>query len=73
MLHHLSQHELARRLRLSVRTLERWRWLGQGPCFLKVGNRIAYRLEDVERWEEDRLRTEDRLEIALGSNDEFCS
>ena len=57
MLHHLSQHELARRLRLSVRTLERWRWTGQGPHFLKVGNRIAYRVEDVERWEADRIRT----------------
>jgi hypothetical protein len=58
MLHHLSQYELATRLRLSARTLERWRWTGQGPRFLKAGNRIAYRIEDVEVWEAARLRTD---------------
>ena len=28
---HLNQVELSRRWRLSPRTLERWRWLRQGP------------------------------------------
>jgi hypothetical protein len=56
MVHHLSQHELARRWRLSPRTLERWRWTGEGPEYLKVGGRVAYRLEDVEAWEAERLR-----------------
>jgi hypothetical protein len=27
---------------MSERTLERWRWLGQGPRFLKLGGRVAY-------------------------------
>ena len=45
---HLTQAELARRWRLSPRTLERWRWLGQGPSFLKLGGRVAYRIEDIE-------------------------
>ena len=53
---HLTQAELARRWRLSPRTLERWRWVGQGPCFLKIGNRIAYRLEDIEAFEAEQLR-----------------
>ena len=57
MVHHLSQHELARRLRLSPRTLERWRVTAAGPNFLKIGGRVAYRLEDVEAWEAERLRT----------------
>jgi hypothetical protein len=47
----LSQHELARRWQISPRTLERWRWLGQGPAFLKLGRRVAYRLDDVEAFE----------------------
>jgi hypothetical protein len=47
----LSQHELAQRWRLSPRTLERWRWLGQGPAFLRLGRRIAYRLSDIEAFE----------------------
>ena len=48
---HLTQLDLARRWRISPRTLERWRWLGQGPAYLKLGAVIAYRLEDVEAFE----------------------
>jgi hypothetical protein len=52
----LSQKELARRWGMSPRTLERWRWIGAGPVFLKIGSRISYRLSDVERFETARLR-----------------
>ena len=51
---HLTQLDLARRWRVSPRTLERWRWLGQGPAYLKLGAAIAYRLEDVEAFEAKR-------------------
>lgn len=47
----LDQTQLALRWRLSPRTLERWRWRGQGPCYLKVGARVLYRLEDIETYE----------------------
>ena len=53
---HLTQKALARRWCLSPRTLERWRWLGQGPAFLKLGGRVAYRLEDIEAFEAARTR-----------------
>jgi len=53
---HLNQVELARRWKLSPRTLERWRWLGQGPRFMKLGGRVAYRLEDIEAFEAEQLR-----------------
>ena len=53
---HLNQIELARRWRLSPRTLERWRWLKQGPAYLKLGGRIAYRLEDIEMFEASQAR-----------------
>jgi predicted site-specific integrase-resolvase len=54
---HLNQRELADRLNISPRTLERWRWLGEGgPPFLKIGGRCVYRLEDIERYEAERLR-----------------
>lgn len=52
---HLNQVELARRWNISARTLERWRWLGEGPVYLKLGGRVAYRLEDVEKFEAERL------------------
>ena len=48
---HLNQRELAERWDISVRTLERWRWLLQGPPFLKLGGRIVYRIEDIEAYE----------------------
>jgi len=48
---HLNQVHLARRWNLSPRTLERWRWLNQGPRYLKIGGRVVYRLEDVEAFE----------------------
>jgi hypothetical protein len=53
-LHHLNQIELARRWRISPRTLERWRWLGQGPTYLKLGGRVAYQLADIEAFEAAR-------------------
>jgi hypothetical protein len=53
---HLSQRDLAKRWRLSPRTLERWRFRGTGPRFLKLGGRCVYRLEDVEAFESAQLR-----------------
>jgi hypothetical protein len=53
---HLNQTELAGRWRMSERTLERWRWLGQPPRFLKIGGRVVYRIEDIEAFEAKQLR-----------------
>ena len=53
---HLSQIELAARWNISHRTLERWRWLGQGPVYLKLGGRVAYRVEDIEAYETAQAR-----------------
>jgi hypothetical protein len=48
---HLNQIDLARRWRVSERTLERWRWLREGPQYLKIGGRVVYRLDDIEAFE----------------------
>ena len=53
---HLDQHALAARWGMSVRTLERWRFLHQGPAFLKLIGRVVYRLEDVEAFEVTQMR-----------------
>jgi hypothetical protein len=53
---HLNQIELSRRWSISPRTLERWRWLHQGPQYLKIGGRVVYRLDDVEAYETIRSR-----------------
>ena len=53
---HLNQRDLADRWRISARTLERWRWLKQGPAFLRIGGRVCYRLQDIVAYEEAQLR-----------------
>jgi hypothetical protein len=55
-LRHINQVQLARRWSLSPRTLERWRWLNQGPGYLKIGGRVVYRLEDIEMFEAAQSR-----------------
>ena len=50
---HLNQKDLARRWSMSPKTLERWRWLGDGPPYLKIGGKVLYRIEDVEAFEKD--------------------
>ncbi|WP_297541757.1 helix-turn-helix domain-containing protein [Roseovarius sp.] len=53
---HLNQIELSRRWNISHRTLERWRWTGEGPPYLKLGGRVLYRLSDIEVFEQSQLR-----------------
>ena len=48
---HLNQIDLARRWRVSERTLERWRWLEQRPPYLKIGGRVVYQLNQIEAYE----------------------
>jgi hypothetical protein len=52
----MTQTELAERWRISEATLERWRTESGGPLFLKLGNQVRYRLQDVEAFEEAALR-----------------
>ena len=46
----LTQTEAADLLRLSPRTLERYRVAGTGPKFVKAGRRVLYRRSDLEDW-----------------------
>lgn len=52
-----TQKELSRRWAISHRTLERWRWTGEGPSFMKLGGRVIYRLEDIVAFEQACLRS----------------
>jgi predicted site-specific integrase-resolvase len=56
---HLNQSNLAERWCISVRTLERWRWLGVGVAYCKIGGRVVYRLEDVEAYEAKQRKAGD--------------
>lgn len=53
----INQIQLAARWGISHRTLERWRWTGEGPKFVKLGGRVVYRLSDIEEYEQEMIRS----------------
>lgn len=54
---YLTQTEAARFLRISERTLERWRVEGVGPRFRRFGRRVVYAASDLETWADGRCFT----------------
>ena len=73
---HLNQKQLAARWCLGslpefalieprdLATLERWRSIGIGPKFLKLCGRVAYRLVDIEAYEESCLQISTSQSVA---------
>ncbi|MCK9378249.1 MAG: helix-turn-helix domain-containing protein [Syntrophobacterales bacterium] len=41
---------------LAKKTLDKWRWDGTGPVFIKVGRLIRYRTSDLDAWLAARRR-----------------
>ena len=58
----LDERETAARLGLSARTLQKWRLLGCGPRFVKLGHAVRYAEAEVHGFIQERLRrsTSDR-------------
>ena len=54
---YLTQNQLAIRWQISPRTLERQRWLGDGPRYYKLNNLVRYSLADIEDYERACLVT----------------
>jgi len=55
-LRHLTESDLARRWRMSERTLQAWRWRKVGPQYLKAMGKVLYRLSDIETFEAEHLQ-----------------
>jgi hypothetical protein len=54
----MTEAEAARSLRLSVRSLQRYRIVGGGPVYLRLGERrIGYRRADLDAWINSRRVT----------------
>jgi predicted DNA-binding transcriptional regulator AlpA len=48
---YLTEEEFAERYHLGRRTVQRWRVVGEGPPWCRLGpRRIVYRLSDCEAW-----------------------
>jgi len=52
---YLSCEEAAQFLRMSPRTLEKFRVIGGGPRFRKFGRRVLYAATDLEHWANARV------------------
>jgi hypothetical protein len=46
----LDEEEVAQQLRVTVACLRKWRLLGKGPRYVKVGNRVRYSEQDLTGW-----------------------
>ena len=53
----VKEHEAARILGLSVKTLRRWRWAGKPPRFLKIGSAVRYDPQVLTEFIEAARRT----------------
>lgn len=52
----LDAKELAERYngKVSAKTITNWRYNGGGPQYTKIGGRVFYSLDAIERWERER-------------------
>lgn len=48
-------HQLARRWRVSCRSLERWRARGFGPASIRIGGQVRYPAEAVFEFERQQI------------------
>ncbi len=51
---YFDKQTLARALRVSTRTVDRWHTLRVGPPRIKVGKQVLYRRSTITRWLEAR-------------------
>ncbi|MEZ5814417.1 MAG: helix-turn-helix domain-containing protein [Alphaproteobacteria bacterium] len=53
----LNQVQAADMLGMSISWMERKRWEGGGPKYIKIKHAVRYRKEDLEEWINERLRS----------------
>jgi hypothetical protein len=52
-----TEKEEAKRLKVSVRTLQSWRYKGGGPPYLQLGSAVRYDPVRVDAWLDQQVRT----------------
>ena len=53
----LTETQVADILNLRVATLRRWRWIGQGPRFIKIGAAVRYDPEQLKDYLAKQVRS----------------
>jgi predicted DNA-binding transcriptional regulator AlpA len=57
----LLHKDVSEMTRVPVATLRYWRHIGKGgPKSFKIGNRVAYKLEDVEQWIQEQYNADNQ-------------
>ncbi|MPZ16580.1 MAG: helix-turn-helix domain-containing protein [Luteitalea sp.] len=52
----VPEDQFADEIGQSKRSIERWRRIGFGPRYVKLGRRVLYRRCDIDQWLESRVR-----------------
>jgi excisionase family DNA binding protein len=52
---YLNVDQLAAVLQVPNSTIYQWRYLGEAPPGIKMGNHVRFKREDVRRWLDDRI------------------
>ncbi len=50
---HLNEHQVAERLGISVKTLQKMRYERRGVPYIKIGSRVLYSEGDVALWSDE--------------------
>ena len=50
-----TEAELAKYWQMSERTLQKWRSLGTGPVYIKIGGKVRYTKKAIRTYESNRL------------------
>lgn len=50
----LTENDVAQYLGVTVAACRKWRFQKRGPAYLKLGNLVRYRPEDVDQWLSNR-------------------
>jgi predicted DNA-binding transcriptional regulator AlpA len=49
----MNETQVSEKIQVSLACLRRWRLLGAGPEYIKVGPLVRYRPEAIDRWIEE--------------------
>ena len=52
----INEIEVARQLCLTTHTLRKWRFLGKGPNFIKIGSSVRYEQEEITKFIEGNIK-----------------
>ena len=53
----LTETQVAVMLNIQVATLRRWRWIGQGPRFIKIGAAVRYDPQELKAYLANQVRS----------------